>query len=142
MEGNVLDKDVTLVFYFRSLRSWKQLQNAAGIHHTLLEGFIFSEKKIKAETFRQQAVVWTKHTTWLYFPPKTPPRFNFSKKIHVFCCITVFCDYCFLLSFFSFFSLQNLPKTLMLNSSHSLSLLLKKTSLSAIAKLICSLKKC
>lgn len=102
MEGNILDKDVTLVFYFRSLRSWKQLQNAAGIHHTLLEGFIFSEKKIKAETFRQQAVVWTKHTTWLYFPPKTPPRFNFSKKIHVFCCITVFYDYCFLLSFFSF----------------------------------------
>ena len=86
----ILDKDVALVSYSASLRSWKQLQTSLSSevcsrrspHPFLKEDFyffIFSGKN-KSQDFQAcAAVVWTEHNTWPYFP-KTPSLFHFSEK--------------------------------------------------------------
>lgn len=85
----ILDKDVALVSYSASLRSWKQLQTSLSSevcsrrspHPFLKEDFyFFFSGKNKSQDFQAcAAVVWTEHNTWPYFP-KTPSLFHFSEK--------------------------------------------------------------
>lgn len=74
------DKDVTLVFCSRSLRSWKQLQTSPSSKECSRRSphpfwrMHFLQEKIKSRDFQAMGL-WcgpnTEHNTWPYFP-KTP----------------------------------------------------------------------